>query len=245
MKIFDFLTISLGRWFGVPVYLHWTWTILFFVFTVIAGPSFGIVYMGGFLLILLHEFGHCIAAQRYGIQPINITLYPIGGAASMDITVCPKQEIVMALAGPAVNVVLLAPLLALSSFHPILRSISNINTLLFVFNLIPAFPMDGGRVLRAFLSIFWGNHLKATVVAARVGQCFCVLFGILGVMFLNPILCFVGAFIAVVAEGEIQQAKFNKKKKINVNIKDIQASSEMISDLQRRLSELSPNCEDG
>ena len=154
MKFLDFLTIPLGTWFRVPVYLHWTWTLFFVFITSVAGPSLGIVYAGSFFLVLLHEFGHCIAAQRYGVKPVDITLYPIGGAARMEVPDCPKQELVVSFAGPAVNVVLLGPLLFLSSVNPILQSLSNINIALIVFNLIPAFPMDGGRVLRALLFMF-------------------------------------------------------------------------------------------
>src|SRR5215213_9407783 len=137
-----------------------------------------------FACVLAHEFGHIFAARRYGIRTPEVTLWPIGGVASLErIPEKPSEELVVALAGPAVNVVIaLAILLVLDQTldeaamteleNPraqLLARVAAANVFLVVFNLIPAFPMDGGRVLRALLAMRMGRA-EATRVAARIGQ---------------------------------------------------------------------------
>jgi len=167
-----------------------------------------------FACVVLHEFGHIWAARRYGIRTPDVTLLPIGGVASMErMPEKPSQEIVVALAGPAVNVVIaLVLIVALGlSFDPALMSIETLqtsfwaqvavaNVILVVFNLIPAFPMDGGRVLRAVLAM-WLGFGRATAVAARIGQGLAIVFAILGLMG-NPFLILIAAFIFLAAAGE-------------------------------------------
>ncbi|MBX9701274.1 MAG: site-2 protease family protein, partial [Acetobacteraceae bacterium] len=162
-----------------------------------------------FLCVLLHEFGHVFAARRYGVRTPDITLLPIGGVAQMErIPEKPSEELVVALAGPAVNVVIAALLfLALggvpsmqaaaelhSPGHGILERLAWVNVTLVVFNLIPAFPMDGGRVLRAFLAMRLG-HVRATQRAATIGQVVAFGFGILGLFGGNPLLVFIALFV--------------------------------------------------
>ena len=130
-----------------------------------------------FLCVLLHEFGHVVAARRYGVQTPDITLLPIGGVARLErIPEEPGQELVVALAGPAVNLFLV------------------------VFNLIPAFPMDGGRVLRAVLAHRLG-YARGTQIAAGVGQAFAFGLGLLG-LFGNPLLIFIALFVYLGAASE-------------------------------------------
>jgi len=167
-----------------------------------------------FACVLLHEFGHIWAARRYGIRTPNVTLLPIGGVAALErMPEKPAQEIVVALAGPAVNLVIalvLAAVLGLR-FDPetmsaaalqsnFLAQVAIANVILLVFNLIPAFPMDGGRVLRALLTM-WLGYTRGTLVAARVGQALAVGFAILGFMG-NPMLVLIAAFIFLAATGE-------------------------------------------
>jgi Zn-dependent protease len=172
-----------------------------------------------FACVVLHEFGHIWAARRYGIRTPDVTLLPIGGVASMErMPEKPGQEIVVALAGPAVNLVIalvLALVLgvgALSISDPtqmpldgpyagFLTQVAFANVVLLVFNLIPAFPMDGGRVLRALLAI-WLGYGTATQVAARIGQALAVVFAVLGYMYGNPMLLLVAVFIFLAAGGE-------------------------------------------
>jgi stage IV sporulation protein FB len=174
-----------------------------------------------FACVLAHEFGHIFAAKRYGIQTPEVTLWPIGGVASLErIPDKPREELVVALAGPAVNVVIAAALiLALGlSFDTaamtemenpragLMARLASANIFLVVFNLIPAFPMDGGRVLRALLAMRM-NHAEATRIAARIGQGAAFLFALAG-LFVNPMLIVIGLFIYLSATAESQHVAF-------------------------------------
>jgi stage IV sporulation protein FB len=167
-----------------------------------------------FLCVLLHEFGHVFAARRYGVQTPDITLLPIGGVARLErIPEEPSQELIVALAGPAVNVVIAAILfIALGGFPSaegmevqnagvsLLGRIAVVNVFLVIFNLIPAFPMDGGRVLRAVLAYRMG-YTRATQIAASVGQFVAFGLGLLGLLG-NPLLIFIAVFVYLGAAGE-------------------------------------------
>lgn len=177
----------------------------------ISGVLFIIVLFG---CVVLHEFGHIWAARRYGIRTPDVTLLPIGGVASMErMPEKPSQEIAVALAGPAVNAVIALVLIAVLGlrFDPVqvslaalqstfLAQVAIANVVLLVFNLIPAFPMDGGRVLRALLAM-WLGYARGTKVAARIGQVLAVVFAILGFMG-NPLLVLIAIFIFLGAAGE-------------------------------------------
>lgn len=167
-----------------------------------------------FLCVLLHEFGHVLAARRYGIHTPDITLLPIGGVARMErMPEKPAQELVVALAGPAVNLVIAALLyLALGGFLPsesmepqnagvgIMARLASVNLFLVLFNMIPAFPMDGGRVLRALLAQRLG-YGRGTQIAATVGQAVAFGLGLLG-LFGNPLLLFIALFVYLGAASE-------------------------------------------
>jgi Zn-dependent protease/CBS domain-containing protein len=173
-----------------------------------------------FLCVLLHELGHVFAVRRYGVQTRDVTLWPFGGIASMErMPDKPIQELIVALAGPAVNVVIAAALLlwlgprfnaeTLTQIDnpavSMAAKVAGANIILVIFNMIPAFPMDGGRVLRALLAMRMGNA-RATEVAATIGQGFAVVFGILGI-FYNPMLIIIAVFIFLAASGEAAQAQ--------------------------------------
>ena len=176
-----------------------------------------------FACVLAHEFGHALAARRYGIRTPDITLLPIGGVARLErMPREPRQELVVALAGPAVNVALAAILwagLRLSGSSPdpmavtsadagffsrsLAQQLLGVNVWLAVFNLIPAFPMDGGRVLRAVLAWRTGDYARATVRAATIGRVFAVLFGLAGFFwFHTPMLVLVALFVWMAAASE-------------------------------------------
>jgi Zn-dependent protease len=169
-----------------------------------------------FACVVLHEFGHILTARRFGIVSTEVTLLPIGGVANMDhMPERPYQELLVALAGPAVNVVIAASLFAaIGAFRPetltqlddphldIVVRLAAANLFLAVFNLIPAFPMDGGRVLRAALAM-WLPRAKATRIAASVGQAFAFALGFFG-LFGNPLLVFIAIFVYIAASGEAQ-----------------------------------------
>jgi Zn-dependent protease/CBS domain-containing protein len=214
-------SLKLGKWFGIEVNLHVTFLLLIgflaltgFAATRNAGAVAGNI---GFLLVLflcvlLHEFGHALAARRYGIPTKDITLWPIGGVARLErMPTDPKQELMVALAGPAVNVVIalaLLPIIAMSDVAFFERLFTT-NLFLVAFNMIPAFPMDGGRVLRAGLAMKL-DYAKATSTAATIGQGFAVVFGIVGV-FTNPFLILIAVFIWFGAAGESQVTQTQAK----------------------------------
>ncbi len=209
---------------GIDVYMHATFLILlgwvgvshyiqrFSIADAWSGVIFIIALFG---IVVLHELGHALMARRFGIRTRDITLLPIGGMARLErMPDDPKQELLVALAGPAVNVVLAAVLFvgfmpsitltALMDVRPVggkfLASLMWVNVMLAVFNLIPAFPMDGGRVLRSLLAMRM-DYLRATQIAAATGQGLALVFGFVG-LFTNPFLVFIALFVWMGAAGE-------------------------------------------
>ncbi len=209
---------------GIGIYIHATfWLLIAFILyeswsprhslaDAIGGAAFVMAIFG---CIVLHELGHALTAKHYGIRTRDITLLPIGGLARLEkMPDQPKQELWVALAGPAVNVVITAVLwllLASAGKRPnwggfdlvggnFLARLMVVNAWLVLFNLIPAFPMDGGRVLRALLATRL-EYTQATQLAARVGQAIAFFFGLLG-LFTDPFLVFIALFVWLGAEQE-------------------------------------------
>ncbi|HEY5812901.1 MAG TPA: site-2 protease family protein [Terrimicrobiaceae bacterium] len=178
-----------------------------------------------FFCVLLHEFGHAFAAKAFGIRTPDITLLPIGGVARLErMPANPWQELVIAIAGPAVNVFIVLGIRLIKgdtiSGHELflndeasgsfLANLHNINLVLLLFNLIPAFPMDGGRVLRALLATRM-RYAAATQVAARLGQVLAVIFAIVSVtLWGGPVLTFIAAFVFLGAQQELAYARFRE-----------------------------------
>ena len=167
-----------------------------------------------FACVVLHELGHALAARRYGISTPDITLLPIGGLARLSrMPEKPAEEVVIAIAGPLVNVVIAGVLFLLGadlSLDPerivtygdaFISQLVVINLYLFAFNLIPAFPMDGGRVLRALLAFRLGRG-RATRIAARVGQGLAIVFALLGLVWGNVLLMLIAGFVFLAAGSE-------------------------------------------
>jgi Zn-dependent protease len=213
---------------GIPIYLHVTF-VAFIVFILLSGWHAGegatqaigrvVFVLAIFGTVVLHEFGHALTARRFGIRTRDITLLPIGGLARLErMPEDPRQELWVALAGPAVNAVLAVatfvvlllvaphvPLWQLITERPdgpsgIARDFLYINVALALFNLIPAFPMDGGRALRALLATRF-DYVRATEIAAALGQGLAMLFGFLG-LFTNPVLVFIALFVWLGASAE-------------------------------------------
>jgi Zn-dependent protease/predicted transcriptional regulator len=174
-----------------------------------------------FVLVVLHEFGHALTARRFGIATRDITLLPIGGLARLErMPEEPKQELAVALAGPAVNVMLAGlffailgaadsaagPAFVLETGGGVIATLMWMNVVLAVFNLIPAFPMDGGRVLRALLATRM-SYTRATNIAARIGQGMAVVFAILGVFSFNPFLFLIAFFVWIGAGQEAHMVR--------------------------------------
>jgi Zn-dependent protease/CBS domain-containing protein len=187
----------------------------------------------------MHEYGHALTARKFGIKTRDITLYPIGGVARLErMPEKPIEELWVALAGPAVNVVIAAVLfgylILTRTFEPLtnltvstgsfVERLMIVNLWLVGFNLIPAFPMDGGRVLRALLGLRM-EYVRATQVAASVGQGFAFLFGIIG-LFSNPMLLFIAFFVWM---GASQEASMVQMKN---SISGIPVTRAMLTDFE-------------
>ena len=222
--------IRLGRIAGIEVRIHVTFFLLL-AWLGVAGFEAGglseamnvvLLVCIVFLCVLLHEFGHAFAARRCGIRTPDITLFPFGGVARIErMPENPRQEIFIALAGPAVNVVIAAVLwVALAISGRVVRpeqmglaaslaiEVMSVNVILLLFNLIPAFPMDGGRVLRALLAMRL-DHARATRIAAHIGQALAVALGFVGVFGIStyeiapsPMLIIVAIFVFMAAGNE-------------------------------------------
>jgi Zn-dependent protease len=220
-------SLKIARLAGIDVFVHWTFLILI-VWVVYSQMNQGQTFeeslwsvwfiLALFACVVLHELGHALTARRYGIQTRNIILLPIGGVANLEkMPDNPVQELKVALAGPAVNVVIAALLfviLYLTDGFPDPESISEkitlatflpallvVNIMLVVFNLIPAFPMDGGRVLRALLSMRFGRA-RATGIAAQLGQFLGIAFVVIGLFMGQFLLPIIGIFIYLGAGAE-------------------------------------------
>ncbi len=222
---------KLTRIAGIDIYIHATFFILIawigLSYWQVEGSLTAVITGVGFILalfgcVVLHEYGHALTARRYGIRTNHITLLPIGGVAALErMPDDSKQEIAVALAGPAVNLVIalglwlwlaassaLVPMNQLSlTGGPFLERLMVINVFLAVFNLLPAFPMDGGRVLRAALAMRMDRN-RATQTAARVGQGLALWLGFMGLLY-NPFLIFIALFvwIGAAAEAGMEQIK--------------------------------------
>jgi len=218
-------SFRIGRIYGIDLKIHSTFFIFPAFFAFLYGKDYGpSVGLRAFVLVLLvftcvlaHELTHSLAAKAFHIDTPEITLYPIGGIASLQrIPKKPKQEFLIAIAGPLFNfiltIVLFLPLyFALGEknlFSPSLdswpRMIANlfwINPVLGLFNLIPAFPMDGGRILRAFLASRVG-YFKATRISVFLGSLFAIMFIIFGIWKRHWMLTLIGVFIHVAASNE-------------------------------------------
>ncbi|MGI9519036.1 MAG: site-2 protease family protein [Pirellulaceae bacterium] len=222
-------SLKLARIAGIDVFVHWTFAILIIwlitIYVAQGSDFWGVVRGVGFVLaifgcVVLHELGHALTARRFGIRTRDITLLPIGGVARLErMPEDPKQELLVALAGPAVNLVIAIVLFGLLYLVSGTESLVNVkfggpaflaplmfvNVFLAVFNMLPAFPMDGGRVLRAMLALTMDYSL-ATQTAATIGQAIAIVFGLLGLLY-NPLLIFIALFVFLGAQQEAQMVQ--------------------------------------
>ncbi len=224
-------SFSLGRIAGTEVRVHFTFLLLVAWYGIAAGMREGqsaaleavLFILAVFACVLAHEFGHVLTARRYGIDTRNIILLPIGGVANIErMPDKPGQELVIAVAGPIVNVVIAVALIGLFgvTFTPeriadieqgrldFVTRLASVNIALVLFNLLPAFPMDGGRVLRALLALRLGR-IRATRIAAVTGQIVAFGLGFLG-LFGSPLLIFIAIFIFLAASGERQMVEMSE-----------------------------------
>jgi Zn-dependent protease len=218
-------SIPIVRIAGIQLRIHVTFVLL------IAALAFGYYAEGGsavalarvffilllFLCVVLHEFGHAFAAKAFGINTPDITLLPIGGVARLErMPEEPVQELIIAVAGPAVNVIIALCLFLVIGARGLLETATvqsgdliaqllTINVMLVLFNLLPAFPMDGGRVLRALLATRM-SYARATQIAANIGQACAFVFGFIGLLW-NPLLIFIALFVYIGASQEAALAQ--------------------------------------
>ncbi len=246
-------SFRIGRLFGIPILLHFTFLLVIPLFAWIIGSQITytidmldeiyrisidttyitggympyilgtIVSLGLFFGVFVHELAHSLVARRKGIKIRSITLLIFGGVASMeDESPDPKVELPMALVGPVTSLVFGVLCSALVYLTPmalpdpasagvlvfIFAYVGLLNIILFAFNLLPAFPMDGGRVLRAWLATRMPLH-RATKIAADVGKVFAAIFGIIGIVFLNPLLLIIAFFIWIGAGQESAAMRYS------------------------------------
>lgn len=248
-------SIRIGSPFGIPVRVHLTFFLLLAWYAAMiwrAGRDTGAVVEGLafiltlFLCVVLHEFGHALTARRYGIQTRDIMLLPIGGVARLErMPDDPRQELWVALAGPAVNVgiaggifVLLRVIASVPSLEALsftggsfLARVMWMNVFLVAFNLLPAFPMDGGRVLRALLATRM-QYARATHLAAVIGQSMAFLFGFTGLFGFpglfgsQPMLVLIGLFVWIGAAQEASMVQMRH------SLSGIPVSRAMVTDFR-------------
>ena len=201
--------MTIFKCFNTSVKLHWSWLALILILS-FASPKFIPIFLLVHFFVLLHEFGHIIMAQYLGVATGDITLYPIGGIAKVTIPRSAKKEMLIVFAGPAVNLVLALVFFVLLFLLPELPTVLSFlsfccisNIVLFVFNLLPIFPTDGGRLLRAALFFFVKDYYKSTLVSVRIGQILEVSMAVLGLYFGYFMISFIAVFLFMAAEAEL------------------------------------------
>lgn len=235
-------SLRIGTAFGIGLYAHWSFLaiVLLALSAALSGQvAMALAIIPLFGCVLLHELGHALMARSFGIGTRDITLLPIGGVARLErMTEHPGEEILIALAGPLVNVVIAAGLgfgmyladmwrlpsefltSGASVSEQVLVELLSWNILMVVFNMIPAFPMDGGRVLRAFLSIGFGR-LRGTEIAVGVSKVLAMLFILAGMTFfvpvmgirLSPLLAVIGLFVVIVGNQELAMLRYQDQRR--------------------------------
>ena len=242
--------LKLGTYLGIGLYVHWTFALLLGFVAYQArefGPQ-GMMYavsvaIGVFSCVTLHEYGHAMAARRYGIPTVDITLFPIGGVARLQrMPRIPWRELVVAVAGPAVNIVIGGVLglgLYLFAWQPFLEFLGSVrdsdplqspslmgylflllmaNLALVVFNMVPAFPMDGGRVFRSLLAMTT-SYGQATFIASRVGLVCAAMMALFALNIGNPVMLLIAMFIAYAGVAEARQVDLTESVR-GLNIHD-------------------------
>jgi Zn-dependent protease len=227
--------MHVGTLWGIPLKVHWTLGLLMLFFGYVAfsnnlklWQAIGLMSLVVvlFLCVVLHEYGHALAAKRFGIKTKDIILSPIGGVARLEtMSEHPFTEFVIALAGPMVNLMIMLVLGVGMYFYDgnvfpkvydfkfsepleLVKYVIGMNGLLFAFNLIPAFPMDGGRILRSLLATRMSHH-KATRIATFAGRMFAVGFMLYGVIGQQLVWSLIGLIIFMMAGQESDQSRFN------------------------------------
>jgi Zn-dependent protease/CBS domain-containing protein len=239
-------SIRFARVAGIDLRIHFTFLIFiawigftYFMQGGRVGAERGVLFMVLlFGCVVLHELGHALTARHFGIRTFDIILLPIGGVARLErIPEKPKQEFLITAAGPMVNVLIASLLILILRGQPtpelgdlgipqagLLARLATANVFLAIFNLIPAFPMDGGRILRSLLAMRM-DYVRATQISARIGQGLAVVFGVIG-LFYNPFLIFIALFVYL---GAKQEATLAQVREIS---KGVPVSAAMVTEYQ-------------
>lgn len=237
-----------GRIAGIDIDVHATFALLILYVAIVeyqrsrslTSVAINVVFiLVIFASVVAHEYGHALTARRYGVATRGITLLPIGGVARLDrLPSKPQQELAIAVAGPLVSVAIALVIYVLLRVtgRPIdsadvtvdsgafIARVMWVNVAIVLFNLLPAFPMDGGRILRSALAIKLGS-VRATTIAARFGKAFALLFAIVG-LYSNPFLVFIALFVWLGASGEEAQSR------LQAALQDVPVERLMISDVR-------------
>lgn len=203
LKTYDLFTA-----FDIPVKAHWSLGVMLLLFLLFSPVSFTIMVIA-FISLIPHEFAHALAARIYGIGCRQIILLPVGGVALLErMPREPRQELVITGAGPLMTLLLALIAFPFAVFLPniITMGFLGVNVALFVFNVAPLFPMDGGRFLRAFLAS-WINYEKATLISVRISQVLAVLFIILGTLFGSGLLPLTMIAVMWLSQMELKQVQ--------------------------------------
>ena len=248
-------SIKLFEIFGISINIHITFLLLPLLFLMLGGFKSMILVLIVFACVTFHELTHSLVAKRFGITVRDITLLPIGGVASMNkMPDNPKQEFLISIAGPLFNIILAAVLFFIfyhapwmprailtnpTSGHTWLHTIALIpwiNMALAMFNLLPAFPMDGGRLLRSVLATKM-DYRKATKIAVNIGHVFAIFFGYIGFVHRHPLLILIAIFIYMAASAEESHVDIKATLK-GFKVKDILSAQFLTLDKNTQISKV-------
>ncbi len=248
-------SIKLFEIFGISINIHITFLLLPLLFLVMGGLKSMVLVLIVFICVVFHELTHSLVARKFGIKVKDITLLPIGGVASMSkIPENPKQEFLISIAGPMSNIVIASVLFFVFYYvpwmpRPILGNpalgdswlhmiawIPWINIFLAGFNLLPAFPMDGGRVLRSLLATRM-DYRRATKIAVNIGHVFAIIFGYIGLAHGRIILLLIAVFIYMAASAEGSHVELKESLK-GFKVKDVLSSQFLTLDRDTLISKV-------
>lgn len=212
ITMIDKLSFSLGKWSGIPVTIHFSCTIAFLIFLILNGWEYAAVYAIAMFCVLIHELGHCFMARKFRIYTDKIVLYAIGGAASIPIDrKNAKQEFWVALAGPMTSLLLAVIFFIVSLVvgpgYKFPSYLVVINLIFAVFNLIPAWPMDGGRIFRSIMMFFTKNIVLSMNVTFYLAVVCCIIMFIAGIAFNQLFMPFIALMILFASRVELGRVR--------------------------------------
>lgn len=198
--------LTIGFFYGAPIKIHYT-CLLTLLFLVFYDFQIALTWIGLFFIVFMHEIGHCISVVYLDQSVCCIYLSPAGGSATVSIKNNPLEEILVSFSGPLMNLLLTIPLWMISDNHSVFHSLYLFNNLLIISNLLPIFPMDGGRILRGFLLLVIKDRLMATKITLLIGEFLSIVMMGLSFWLKDPILAFISLAMIVILRLERTQMK--------------------------------------